>query len=230
MKGQRFYNPHLGDCEEFLQKNQRLVWMVMRRTKYHAFVDNDDLFQEGMMGLLRCYMTYDPEKGAMTTHAVANIKGRITNYYRDKSFTIRPTRRIFELRGKLIGKDLLDKTDSEISRILNIDIAEVQAGRDLLINPVVMSLSRSIDEEETTTLEDMVGRIDDQSSLDVEEFMNTLSERERRALELRMHGYVQRDIGVELGISQAHVGRIIKAIGVKYRRFIGGVGSAVCGN
>lgn len=224
------YNPLLGECSQFLMQHKPLVWMVVRRIAHRLHAEKDDLFQEGMIGLLRCYLTYDPDKGAITTHAVSNIRGKIFNYIRDKGHTIRPSRQIYEIKGKILGQELEGKTDSELSIIFDVSIADVVAARELIINPDSISLHYTIDQKEMVTAEDMIGSIDDITAVEVEEFINSLDNIERKVLDMKMKGYVQKDIANEVGYSQMHVSRMIQRIGVKYRRFIGGVGHEVCGN
>lgn len=227
METKEMYNPLLGDCSQFLIKHTPLVWMVVRKIAHRLHVEKDDLFQEGMIGLLRCYLTYDPDKGAITTHAVSNIRGKIFNYIRDKGHTLRPTRRIYEIKGRIIGQDLERKSDSELSLIFDVSISDIVAARELIINPDSISLHYTIDQKEMVTAEDMVGSIDDVTSVEVEEFINSLENIERKVLDMKMKGYVQKDIATEVGYSQMHVSRTIQRIGVKYRRFIGGVGHEV---
>lgn len=227
MKKKGIYNPLLGDCDEFLAQYRSLVWMVVRRTALRLHVERDDLFQEGMIGLLRCYLTYDPDKGAVTTHAVSNIRGKIFNYIRDKGHTIRPNRRIYDIKGKMLRQELEQKTDSELSLIFDVTLADVAAARGLIINPDAISLNYTLDDKEKLTAEDMVGSVDDFTAVEVEEFIKTLELNEQKVLEMKVKGYVQKDIACEIGFSQMHVSRMIQRIGVKYRRFLGGVEHAV---
>lgn len=63
--------------EQFFEENMNLVYYTIRRY-YSKHINDDDIIQEGMIGLYRAVMDYDPEKGQFSTHAVHKIRGAIS--------------------------------------------------------------------------------------------------------------------------------------------------------
>jgi RNA polymerase primary sigma factor len=57
----------LADAQQaralFITTNQRYVWKLVRAVRLPRHLTQEDLFQEGMLGLLRATDTYDPELG-----------------------------------------------------------------------------------------------------------------------------------------------------------------------
>jgi RNA polymerase primary sigma factor len=49
--------------EVFVSTNQRFVWKLVRETRLPKHLSQDDLYQEGMLGLLRAVDLYQPELG-----------------------------------------------------------------------------------------------------------------------------------------------------------------------
>lgn len=56
----------------------------------------------------------------------------------------------------------------------------------------------------------------DESCPEIESYIATLPEQERRILQLRMDGLLQKEIGAELGITQSYISRVLIAIGEDY--------------
>lgn len=67
------------------------------------------------------------------------------------------------------------------------------------------------------TLADVLQAVpDDQTGTMVASFIQTLNERDKRILQLRMNGTIQRDIAESLALSQSYMSRILKRIGRNY--------------
>ena len=73
---------------EFEQKDERLVRMVIRSLirKYNIFeMDEDDLFQEGVLGLMKAKMTYRTTSQAkFETYASVVIRNHVVDYIREQ--------------------------------------------------------------------------------------------------------------------------------------------------
>lgn len=218
------YNPALGDRDEFVKKNQGLVWMVVHKTikKYKQPLDKDDLFQEGVLGLMRAYKSYDPAKGSMSTHAALNIKSKLMCYIRDKASVVKPHRETYEIVGKIIKQKIEQLSVKELSEILNVSEEKIIVALQHMESPHAKSLNMTINESDDTDGLDMLPYYVDFEIAEINEFTSTLDARSQEALNLRLKGLVQKEIAEIMGISQVGAGRILRRIGEKFKEYQGG--------
>lgn len=67
--------------EELYSQNEPLVWWTMKKY-YHDFIDDEDLMQEGRIGLWRACLAYDEKKRfKFSTVAVSYIHNAIRHGY-----------------------------------------------------------------------------------------------------------------------------------------------------
>lgn len=69
------------DQEKALAENENLVYMVINRA-FPSLVGDEDVAQEGKIGLLKAIRVYDESKGAFSTLAVKCIQNSILHYVR----------------------------------------------------------------------------------------------------------------------------------------------------
>lgn len=100
--------------EKIILHNLRLVSWVAN--KYHAEGRNEfeDIFQVGVIGLMKAIDKYNPEKGAFTTYALWWIRQSITRYLSNYTRTIRIPCHIIERISEL--NKLMDKMTQELGR------------------------------------------------------------------------------------------------------------------
>ena len=76
--------------ERFVRSNVRYVWKLVREKGRRIHLTSDDLFQEGMIGLLRATDLYDPEMGfRFSTYATWWIEQRMHRALADGDRTVR---------------------------------------------------------------------------------------------------------------------------------------------
>jgi RNA polymerase sigma-B factor len=169
----------------------------------------DDLVQVGAIGLIKAVDRFEPDRGnELRTVAVPAIEGEIRHHLRDHAPLVRAPRPVRELATRvrsaqveLGAREGRLPTPAELAQAVGATEAEVvqalQSGA-----PAV-----PLEPEHAPVAPDDLA---DERAL-LAAGMSVLSARERRILELRyFEDRSQADIAREVGLSQAHVSRLIR--------------------
>ena len=206
---------------KFIMANIRLVLSIIRRFP-NAKVSMDDLFQAGVIGLIKATDNFDLKFGVMfSTYAVPMILGEIKRLIRTNnslrvSRSIRDTAyQVLKTRGELEKRDIV-ATPDVIAKELNILEREVVYALDAISDPVSLyEPVYSKDGEELLLMD----QISDECNSDEKWTENValynavekLNERERKILYMRYYeGKTQTEISTAIGLSQAQVSRLEK--------------------
>ena len=222
--------------EEFIKKFEKLVHFVLSNyknslssIKRNTNLEYDDLYQLGVIGLLKAREKFEPSRGfQFSTYAVPMIAGEIHRALMDSN-KIKASRHIKELKSKIIKNDLEDLTPDEIAILLDVPEETVKAAIDY--QPSYDYIHRTAYQsnygDDNITLEEML--VDEYSeNLDnsvvekvvLKDFFNTLEERERLVWYLYNKKHMgQVEIGKLIGASQVQVSRILKRIENKAREY-----------
>lgn len=212
--------------------NLKLVLSIVN--KYSKRNENlDDLFQIGVLGLLKTINNFDTSQDVMfSTYAVPMIEGEIRRYLRDSSF-LRVSRQLKDLayhymkeKEKYLFEHGSLPTDEEMEKILSISHFElVEAIESTLplssLNEPVFS-----DNDESIILEDVVTKDSDNHNklvthLSLLDGINSLKEIERDIIYKRYYeGKSQVEISSIYSISQAQVSRIEKQALLELRKYV----------
>ncbi len=210
--------------EEVVEKNQNLIYYIIK--KYVKYFDKDDLFQAGVMGLLKAYKNYDEEVGVkFSTYAFSSIYGEVKKFIREDK-NIKISREYMKLNQAIDkAKELLSQrlmrrpTITELSLFLEMDeekIADVQAA-----NEFVKSLDYE-NEEEEMDLYNKVSCEEKSYNADIQDLKTELShlpEEERELIKQRYYNdLTQSETSDKLGISQVQVSRKETKILTKLRQ------------
>lgn len=191
----------------------------------NAYIQQDDLFQVGVIGLLKAIQRFDVSiQRSFEAFAIPTILGEVKRHIRDTTWDVHVPRRVKELGPKIkrVVNELtteLQRSPSiaEIAERVSFTIEEVLETMEMMTSYNTLSLDMSMemenDDNERTFL-DIIGSIDDRfEHLEklhaVRESIHLLDERERDVIECTfMLNMTQIEIGAQLGISQMHVSRI----------------------
>lgn len=214
--------------DRFIRSNLRLVVGIVKKNRNRG-VDTLDLIQEGNIGLMRAVKKFDPERGfKFSTHATWWIRQAVSRAVAYQGRTIRlPVHRIEELtelnrKKKVLTVELgrepnskelaesLDWPEEKVETILNLPKDPLSL--DILVGEDEDSyLGEMIEDEETASPPEAATReiIGEQ----LREAVDSLSERERRVLELRfgLKDGIDRtleEVGQEMGFTRERARQI----------------------
>lgn len=222
-------NPHLGHIDDVIPNHLRLVHMVIRKyTKVAQSqgISYEDLYGEGCVGLLKAFDKFDPTKfdGKVTkfsTYAVPMILGEIQRFLRDKGQLIRTPRSIAVILPKVLKLINEGVAVEDIAKDLQCSPNDVRAALEYQRQSNLIALEQPIDssDNESLTVSEKVGMVEDFSVIHINELMDNLSERDQAILKMRIKGYEQKEIGKRIGISQVQVSRSLAKIKEQIKAF-----------
>lgn len=207
--------------DKLIQGNLRLVLSVIQRFAGRG-EDVDDLFQIGVIGLIKAINNFDLTKEVrFSTYCVPMISGELRRHLRDYN-QIKVSRSLRDLaykaiqaREQLTIRLLREPTIEEIAAEIGEPRAEIVIALESISDPV--SLYEPVYSDSGDTLY-MMDQLSDKESADswisqfaMRDAMRALGEREKNILYLRfLCGRTQVEVAQEIGISQAQVSRLEK--------------------
>lgn len=207
--------------DKLINGNLRLVLSVIQKFTGRG-EDIDDLFQIGVVGLIKAINNFDLTKEVrFSTYCVPMISGELRRYLRDYG-QIKVSRSLRDLAYKAIqAKERLalrEQREPDIEEIANeigAKRAEVVIALESISDPVSLYEPIYSDSGDTLYIMDQIGDNNDVDSwldeLSIREAIKALGERERNILYLRfLKGKTQVEVANEIGISQAQVSRLEK--------------------
>ncbi len=219
--------------EQVINENVGLVWSIVKRFLGRG-QDADDLFQIGVIGLMKAVDKFDLSYDVMfSTYAVPMIAGEIKRFLRDNNSLIKMSRSVKENGWKIkVAKEKLsyelgrDATMEELAVATELTVEDVMTA--LEANSEVESIYKTVYQGEGNEIY-LVDRIPEEKNeteqlinrMTVEQLLDNLSEEERTLITSR---YFEDKTQVEtagiLGISQVQVSRLEKKILLKMRKNI----------
>ena len=208
--------------EKLIMSNLRLVLSVVQR--FDGKGSADDLFQVGVVGLIKAVDGFDPSYNVMfSTYAVPMIVGEIRRYLKD-STSIKVSRSLRDIAYKALhAKEIMERdmqcTPSimEVAKEIDVPISDVACALDAVSDTRSLYESVYNDGEESMLLMDQVSdmrSLDDEWSegIQIRDCIRRLPTRERQVLTLRYYvGKTQVEISRALMVSQAQVSRLEKS-------------------
>ena len=209
--------------DKFLIANMRLVLSMVGRFP-HASESADDLFQVGMVGLLKSLENFDVNLGVrFSTYAVPMVIGEIKRYLRDRT-TIKVPRnlrdtayRALKARENMIKNSAFEPNMMEIAEEIGVPEREVACALDAVSEPLSLHDSVFSDDEDSVEIGDGLADAKENAEnwsekIALFEALKLVPERELNVIILRyFDGKTQVEISEMIGISQAQVSRLEKS-------------------
>lgn len=185
----------------------------------------DDLVQVALVGVCKAVDRYDPDFGVhFASFAVPTVLGELRRYFRDATWPVHVPRRVKELHLRLAAA--IDDLHQQLGRAPRVgELAEHMGAteEDVLVGMEASAAYRSTpltppgDGDGEGAADRYLG-IEDADLAGVDDtvllrsVLGRLPERERTIVELRyFEGRTQQEISNEVGLSQVHVSRLLRA-------------------
>ncbi|MFQ6794047.1 SigB/SigF/SigG family RNA polymerase sigma factor [Thomasclavelia sp.] len=208
--------------EQLVNDNMKLVLSMTKRF-YGRDSSGEDLFQVGIMGLIKAIENFNTSYGLQfSTYAVPLILGEMKRYLRDNhqikiSRSIRDLAyRALKIKDKYLTKFQREPTVNELAKELKVEPEEIVEA--LLSTNSVSSLQEEVKNDDGNNLkmidslkDDKMDAVITNQKIDLYDAINKLTPKEHQVIKQRyFDGLSQSEIAKELFISQAQVSRIEK--------------------
>jgi len=217
-----------GDLDARRQLVERFLPFARKLALRYSYTDEpiDDLAQVAAVGLLGAIDRFQPDRGAkFTSFAAPTILGELKRHFRDNGWALHVPRDLQERALALsrtserLSNDLSrSPTMPELAEAMGCTVEQALEASEVAHSyaPASLDAPASREEEESTTLVELIGSTDDGFALAESREMiagtwRSLSELEREVVRLRfVDGLTQREIGQRIGYSQMHVSRLLR--------------------
>lgn len=223
--------------KEFLPKINYIV-KSLKHQNLPPIVDEEDLFQVGVLGLYDALEKFDPSKGVkFSTYAEIRVRGYILDHLRQLDWVPRNVRnKVKNLENKIVELETKlgrEAKAEDIAEYLGMSLEEYMAYAEKTVNKILISLDSDIskDDDESLHLWEVISTNDDTPEKYVEEkqlkeilsdiIMNKLDERERLIVTLYYYEDLNmKEIAEILGYSESRISQLHTATMLKIRRLI----------
>ena len=216
----------IGDQSETIERYAYLVKRIAQHllARLPDSVQQDDLVQAGMIGLLEAVAKYDPSKGAsFETYAGIRIRGSMLDEMRRGDWAPRSVHRnsrlVTETIRNLEHREGGTATDRDIARAMNVSLADYHAILRDAANCRLFSYEEVNEGDDPSVLPHFQSDDHGAERLEllesVSEAIKQLSEREQLVMSLYYDEELNlKEIGAVLGVSESRVSQILsQAVG-----------------
>ncbi len=192
---------------------EKLIYSVIK--KYTSFYDKDDLYQAGILGLLKAHENFDENANVkFSTYAYFSILGEVKKFVREDK-NIKISREYIKLNQSIDkAKEVLSQrlmrapTTAELSLFLEIDEKKLMEVEEA--NQFIMSLNYENDDDEELLYNKVFTeeKAYNEDIQDLKTELSNLTDEEKKLVEERyFNDLTQSETSNKLGLSQVQVSR-----------------------
>ena len=213
------------ELTKLIYENEKLIYSFMK--DYSNYIDKEDLYQVGCIGLINAYNNFKKEKGVkFSTYAYMYIQGEIKKFIREnRTFKINKDvnklcNSVKKAKGILEQRLMKEPSIKDLADFLELTEKEIEFA--LGINAPVQSADKPImNDGKEVVLYDIIGSNNTTNNLDIislKEELSKLSYQDKRILQERyFNDKTQSEVAHILGMSQVKVSREEKKVLQKLR-------------
>lgn len=125
------------DINDLISENKNLIYFVINKS-FKQYLSNDDIIQEGYIGLWKAIKTYDDSHSSFSTYAIKCIYNNILMYIRDN---------LSKLHDNILSLDYLysgekEETEGDLYNYVKVEEEYIKLKIDLLYKPFIKTLSK----------------------------------------------------------------------------------------
>ncbi len=222
--------------EKLIINYKHLINSLTNRYK-NSSVENEDLFQIGVIGLLKAVENFDNKNFSnFSRYAIPCIVGEIKRHFRDSTWDVKVPRYVKELYKPI--EQTIEKLYIRLERSPTIDEISKEVGIDkervlevLELKSGYKTLSYDVPSNKDDTLEgitylDTIGNLDfkytlEENKIVLNNALKKLSSKEIEVLDLLFFKELtQQEVADKLKVSQMSISRLKRSSLVKLRNFI----------
>ena len=204
---------------EFILMKKEFVYSIIN--DYANDNNREDLYQVGMLAIVKAADLFDPDKGVkFTTYAYKHILGEVLKYIRENK-NIKPSRETIREYVKILKiKDYVYKTEGR--RISNEELSKLMGISEVKINEienacsVIESLDSYVDSDESYSFHETIAKkenIDKNDLIELKYALESLNEEERKFIyERYFENKTQTEIAKEQNTNQVKIYRYEKEL------------------
>lgn len=223
MKEFQAYNEQIGiPIDDFIEQHIKLAHKVANRylgRLNHTLDQYDDVLQLALVGMVKAYKNFNPKEynTKFSTYAVPMMLGEIQRYFRDYD-TLVKFPRIFKQIWRAVAKyDLEEETYEVIAEKTGYELRFVEKAMPYYEKSRALSINQQCYDsgqgDTEITIQDRLASYEDFTNIIVNDFINTLDERDQLILKMTLiDDATQSEIGKVIGVSQVQVSRLLKKI------------------
>ena len=220
---QKLINDELHTEESIIMKYERMVYKGARRLSRGRPQENEDLQQEGFIGLVKAFRNYDDTRGdVFTTYAHRYINGQMIRY-NDKSGGIGVSSEVIRTAWKMERGGLWREDDLTIAKALGVTKVNVKSARKYFDSKDVGSIDKT--DDEGIGVANHIGYEMDLTTVDIPYYLKSCDDRELHIVKLLLQDLSYSEIGEILGKTKAAVYQNIKKLRlkIKLRMYVDGL-------